>query len=109
FGTSDGDYITNVTFNGINNNSTSDAGNDAYQNFTNFSTNVCAGSSYTLSASGTFTFGANQGFAAWIDWNDDGIFSNAENVLISAPTGTANASVTIPTNAVNGAVKMRVL
>jgi hypothetical protein len=108
-GTSDGDYITNVTFNGINNNSTSDAGNDAYQNFTNFSTNVCAGSAYTLSASGTFTFGANQGFAAWIDWNGDGIYSNAENVLISAPTATASTSVTIPTNAFNGAVKMRVL
>jgi len=108
-GTNAGDFITNVTFNSINNNTTSDSGNDAYQNFTNISTEVCAGSTYTLSASGTFNSGSNQGFAAWIDWNGDGVFDDSENVLTAEPTASAIASVTVPANAYNGAVKMRVL
>lgn len=117
FGTQDGDYITNVTFGDINNNSTTDydAGPnpillmDAYQDFTSISTDVCQGETLTLSVSGTTTFGSSQGFAAWIDWNDDGEFDASENVLISAPTPTATASVEIPFSSATGEVKMRVL
>jgi hypothetical protein len=107
-GTSGGDFITNVTFNTINNNSTRDLFSDAYQNFTNLSTTVCQGSSYTLNVSGTNTFGSNQGFSAWIDWNGDGVFQTTEQVLTSAPTPTANANVTVPMNSFVGSVKMRV-
>jgi hypothetical protein len=107
-GTSDGDYITNVSFNSINNNSTSEAFADAYQNFTSISTSVCKGSSYPLSVSGTSTFGSNQGFSAWIDWNGDGVFQTTEQVLTSAPAPSASSSVTVPLTAVAGTVKMRV-
>lgn len=117
FGTSDGDYITNVTFGSIDNNSTTDYDSgpdamrlrDAYQDFTHLSTEVCRGGTYSLAVSGTTTFGQPQGFAAWIDWNNDGVFESSENVLLSAPTTTAIAQVTVPLNAVSGPVKMRVL
>lgn len=117
FGTEDGDYITNVSFGTINNNSTSDYDSgpnvillaDAYQDFTSISADVCQGETLTLSVSGTNTFGANQGFAAWIDWNNDGVFDTSENVLLSAPTPTATASVEIPFSSATGEVKMRVL
>ena len=112
----DGDHITNVTLNSINNNSTSDFGDgnsplsiDAYQNFTSLVTDLSKGSVYNLSVSGTSTFGSNQGFAAWIDWNGDGSFDVSENVLISGPTQSTTASVNVPTTAITGLVKMRVL
>ena len=112
----DGDHITNVTLNSINNNSTSDFGDgnsplsiDAYQNYTSLVTDLSKGSVYNLSVSGTSTFGSNQGFAAWIDWNGDGSFDVSENVLISGPTPSTTASVNVPTTAITGLVKMRVL
>jgi hypothetical protein len=115
-GTSDGDFITNVSIESINNSSTSefDTGDptlilDAYQDFTALSANLCKGASFDLSVTGTETFGANQGFAAWIDWNGDGVFSVDENVLQSAPAATATASVTVPLTAVEANVRMRVL
>ena len=116
FGTSDGDHITNVSIESINNSSTSevDTGDatlvlDAYQDFTSLTANLCKGASFDLSVSGTETYGANQGYAAWIDWNGDGVFSVDENVLQSAPAATATTSVTVPLTAVEGNVKMRVL
>lgn len=107
-GTSDGDFITNVSFNTINNNSTSDTGADGYQDFTSISTELIKNMEYPLSVSGTNTFNANQGFAAWIDWNGDGVFDVSENVLLSAPAPSAQASVIVPANAITGEVKMRV-
>lgn len=106
YGVSDGDYITNVTFSNINNNSTNDG--DAYQNFLNITGSVVSGQSYNISVSGTYTFGAYPGYAAWIDWNGDGIFQTSENILISAPSATGTTSVTVP-GGFSGSVKMRVL
>lgn len=115
-GTSEGDYITNVSFGGINNTSTSeyDTGDltlilDAYQDFTSLTAEVCRGESFPLSVSGTNTFGADQGFAVWIDWDGDGVFTSAENVLQSAPTPNATTDVTVPLTAVEGTVRMRVM
>ena len=109
YGTQYGDYITNVTFNTINNNSTSDVGGDGYQNFQSISTNVCRGLPYTFSVSGT-NVGGFLGFAVWIDWNNNNDFSDVgENVFISGPLSTATTTITIPNNATLGNVRMRVL
>ncbi len=108
-GSFDGDFITNVTFGDINNTSTTGIyPGQGYEDFTYLSTEVCKGNDYTLTVSGTETFGANQGFAAWIDFNGDGIFQEDENVLLAAPTTTASTTVTIPALAGNGEVKLRV-
>lgn len=109
WGTQYGDYITNVTFNTINNTSTSGSGGDAYQNFTTITTNVCKGFPYTISLSGT-NAGAFLGFRVWIDWNNDGDFTDIdESVFSSSPLATATGTITIPQSATNGSVKMRVV
>ena len=108
YGTQYGDYITNVTFNTINNTSTFDAGGDGYQNFLSTSTNVCRGLPYTFSVSGT-NVGGFLGYAVWIDWNNNNDFSDVgENVFVSSPLATATSTITIPNNATLGSVKMRV-
>lgn len=116
YGPTDGDFITNVSLNTLNNTSTSDFGDalsplelDAFQNFDLLSTDLIIGQDYELSVSGTTTFGASQGFGAWIDWNNDGSFDASENVLISGPTQSTNTSLNVPTTAITGLVKMRVL
>ena len=107
YGVSDGDYITNVTFNNINNTSTEDG--DAYSNYLSIVGNADAGASYTISVSGTQTFGSYPGYAAWIDWDQDGIFQTTENILLASPGATQTASVTVPSTVTSGTVKMRVL
>jgi len=107
YGVSDGDYITNVTFSDINNTSTDDG--DAYSDFRSIFGNVDVGGTYTINVSGTQTFSSYPGYAAWIDWNQDGTFQTSENVLLSAPGAIGTASVTVPNDATLGTVKMRVL
>lgn len=107
YGITDGDYITNVTFNDINNTSTNDG--DAYSDYTNIIANVTKGDSYTLSVSATNTFSPGQGYAAWIDWNGDGIFQTTENVLLNTTANSVTTLVTIPTDAISGDVLLRVL
>lgn len=102
------DYINNVTFNTINNNSTYNS-NTAYQFFPNATTTVCRGSIYPISISST---GVAQGRTAWIDYNNDGDFDDAgENVLAPTAPSTlpSTGNITIPMGATLGTVKMRVV
>jgi hypothetical protein len=107
YGVSDGDYITNVTLSDINNTSTEDG--DAYSDYLSIVGNLDIGGVYTISVSGTLTFGSYPGYAAWIDWDQDGVFQTTENMLLSAPGATGSASVNVPNDAIGGTVKMRVL
>jgi hypothetical protein len=107
YGVSDGDYITNVTLSDINNTSTEDG--DAYSDYLSIVGNLDIGGVYTISLSGTLTFGSYPGYAAWIDWDQDGVFQTTENVLLSAPGATGSASVNVPNDAIGGTVKMRVI
>jgi hypothetical protein len=107
YGVSDGDYITNVTLSDINNTSTEDG--DAYSDYLSIVGNLDIGGVYTISVSGTLTFGSYPGYAAWIDWDQDGVFQTTENVLLSTPGATGSASINVPNDAIGGTVKMRVL
>ena len=104
--------ITNVTFNTINNSTTS---NNTYVN-TGISTTLCKGNTYNLSVrvntDGAWTVRAR----AWIDWNNDGIFSNTtESYDLGTAFNTANgvtsdpANITVPLNAATATVKMRIV
>jgi hypothetical protein len=106
------DYISNVTFNTLNTASACNAGG-----YTNYSatgtqtTSVQKGSNYTLTLSvgaGTGTHGA----AVWIDFNQNGVFTDAgEYFLISnaiAPSTSSSISITIPVGATTGIARMRV-
>jgi hypothetical protein len=101
-------YITKVSFNTINRTSA----HDAYIN-TGLTTSVEQGATYLLSMTRFNTSTYNNFTAAWIDWNRDGAFSAEEEVLTNLGQNangelTRTASITIPTSAAIGTVKMRV-
>lgn len=105
-----GNYISNVTFGGINNNSTYDYFGDQYQDFQSISANVQRGFSYALQIK---TPGSGlRGRMAWIDYNGDGTFGSGEAVItpIAPVAGTTTSIVTIPcTGTGSVSVRMRVL
>jgi hypothetical protein len=102
------DYITNVTFNTINNSSVND-GSCSYGDYSSINTTVTVGSSYDLTVSffseGTWT----EYVSAWFDWNQNGDFEPSERYdLGSGIDATLTLSITIPASALNGPTRMRV-
>jgi len=107
YGIQDGDYISNVTLANINNTSTNDG--DSYQNFKSQVIELTKGEPYGLSVTATNTFDPGQGYAAWIDWNGDGVFQTSENIMQKAPANSTSQLFTVPLDAFTGDVIMRVL
>lgn len=106
------DYIANVTYNTLNNTTTCNAG--GYTNFAatgSQTTTVMKSSTYNLSltvGAGTGTHGAG----VWIDWNQNGVFTDAgEFFLVSnaiTPSTTTVIPITVPLSAATGNIRMRV-
>ncbi len=63
--------------------------------------------SFSLTAGGNYS----EKWAAWIDFNQDGIFNNTDEKVISGISGkgTINASVVIPANTQNMTTRMRIV
>lgn len=103
------ELIGRVQFGTINNPST---GGTGYTNFTAISTNVTRGSSYTITVTPTWTGTVySEGYAVFIDWNQDGDFSDSgETAWTRSATTTTPVSgtITIPATATLGATRMRV-
>ena len=101
--------IGKVVFKTINNTSTGTAG---YENFTAISTNVVRGTSNTITITPSWTSTVyNEGYAVFIDYNQDGDFADAgETVWSRARTKTTPVSgtFTIPATALLGSTRMRV-
>ncbi len=103
------EYINNVTLGTINNLSGANAG---YGNFTALTTTLARGSANTIAitpkwASTTY----NEGYSVWIDYNQDGDFTDAgEQVWTKAASTTTpvSGSFTVPTAATLGNTRMRV-
>ena len=105
--------ITRVQFDAINNTTAKPTG---YSDFTVQSANVNVGSSYNLSVNvntdGNYTISTN----AWIDWNQNGNFSDAGETYnlgtaLNTPNGPTSLSplnITIPAGATLGNTRMRV-
>ena len=109
------EYINNVNFNTINNTST--CGNNGYSDFTNTTTSLAQGNTYTLTITPaiinntTANAYTNDEIAAWIDFNNDFDFNDAgeQVAYVLVATGWTNTfNVTIPLNSVTGQVRMRV-
>jgi len=98
--------INNVTFETINNNSTSTAG---YEDFSAVSTTVVQGSVYPFSSSATTSYPEDQ-VLVWIDFNQNGSFTDpGEQVFSNGPNVSPWAgNITIPMTALVGTTKMRV-
>jgi chitodextrinase len=101
--------IGKVVFNTINNTSTGTAG---YENFTAQSTNAGRGTAYTITITPTWTGSTYaEGYAVFIDYNQDGDFTDAGELAWSKAASTttpATGSITIPATATLGATRMRV-
>ncbi|MBT7825512.1 MAG: hypothetical protein HN600_02865, partial [Bacteroidetes bacterium] len=104
--------VDKVVFNTISNNTASTCA--MYTDFTNINTNVFPGQTYTL----TVTLGSCGGnyaksYAFYMDWNDDGDFTDAGETLGTGGTYTAttavSVSVTVPVNAATSQLRLRVI
>ena len=106
------EYIKLVQLGSINRTSGSDAG---YYNGTATSTSVAAGSSQTISYQTGFVGTAYaEYFRIYADWNQNGVFTDAGETLVSstntaAVTTVRSASFTVPTTAKNGPTRLRVV
>ncbi len=108
------EYISNVTLGSINNSTT--CGN--YSDYTSQSTVLLAGGTASISVT-TATVGAtgtgytDDQVAAWIDWNNDGDFTDANEEIMkvtytAATASPLTASINVPATVQTSSVRMRV-
>ncbi|RXR20891.1 T9SS type A sorting domain-containing protein [Flavobacterium amnicola] len=103
------EYIGRVQIGTINNAST---GGTGYSDYTSISTNVTKGSATTITVTPTWTGTTYaEGYAVWIDLNNDKDFADTGELVWSKAAATATpatGSFTVPTTAITGATRMRV-
>ena len=99
------EYIENVNFGTIDNNSS----RSGYSDFTAQSTALTIGHATNLTVTINSTYNTDQ-VLAWIDWNADGDFedTNEEVFVSSTGIGPFSTSVTPPTGANIGTTRMRI-
>lgn len=102
--------ISNVKFADINNTST---GTSGYENFTSVIGNVVKGNSYTLTITPFWTSTKySEGYAVYIDFNGDGDFTDSGELAwtkTASTTSPVSGSITIPSAAITGNTRMRVI
>jgi bacillolysin len=101
--------IAKVVFGTISNASTGTAG---YENFTSLSTNAVPGTAYTITITPIWTSTKyNEGYAVWIDYNRNGLFTDAGELVFSktaSQTTPVTGTFTIPATTTLGTTRMRV-
>jgi len=103
------DWITNVTFGDINNNSGQE-GSDSYGDYTHLYTYVEPEQTYTLSVTfyseGVWT----EHVRAWIDWNQDEIFGSDESYYLGCGVdATLTYDIAVPRDADYGETRLRII
>ncbi len=102
------EFISRVQFGDIDNAS----GAQFYSDFTNISTDLVKNGQYVLTVTPTWTGTVyNESYAAWIDYNQDGDFTDAgEQIWTQGNTQETpvSATITIPTSVPNGATRIRI-
>jgi lysyl endopeptidase len=102
------EWISTVTFNTINN---STGGTAGYNNYTNISTDLIPGNSYSLSVAIGSTGSWTEYCYVFIDWDQDCNLSGSGEVYnLGATTGPGTLSqvITVPLDATPGPTRMRV-
>ena len=103
------EWIAKVTVNGQTKNSGNDGG---YKDYSSFVFNLNANNTYAISLSpGYRSTRYNENWKIWIDFNQDGDFTDAGEELYDNPgvaKGTVTGSINIPNGIVNGNYRMRV-
>lgn len=105
---SENELITNVTLGTINNNSEGwTTGITGYSDYTNLSTDLNIGETYTMSVTNNYGWDGTR-FGVWADWNQNFTFEASEEVFSFNGNGPWTFSVVPPNNAVLGATRLRV-
>lgn len=104
------EYIQRVQLGSINQTS---GGGNGYTDFTSVSTDLTIGESNTITITPKWTGTVyNEGYGVWIDYNQDGDFSDAGETVWtkSASKDTpVSTSFTVPSSATEGATRMRIV
>lgn len=103
------EFINRVQLGTINNTS---GANGGYGNFTSLSATVVKGTNYSIGLTPGFVSTAySEYFKVYADWNNDKDFTDAGELVYTsaAVTGVVSGSFTVPTTAVTGAVRLRVM
>lgn len=103
------DYLDGVELGTISNLNTGGTYAPAYMDYTNLSTTLITGNTYTM----TVTNGGYDGvIAAWIDFNQDATFDASEKIgetpAAILPGGTYNMTFNVPAGTLLGTTRMRV-
>lgn len=103
------EWIDRVTFGTIDNESFK----EQYADFTNLSTDIALSNSYPIDLNpGLSWFGhvTDLYWRVWIDFNQDGDFTDAGELVLEANNGKdpVSASITTPANALPGSTRMRI-
>ena len=101
------EYIDYVSLGGIANTTGANAG---YGNFTALTGNVAYGSNTILFSAGFSGSAYTEYWKIWIDYNKNGVFETAEQIVSGSSSSSANltATFTVPTTALSGPTRMRV-
>ena len=101
--------ISAFSFAGISNSSFNVVPSGAYQNFRSITGQVCRGESYPFTI--TSLLNNESVKAIWIDFNNNGSFSEPGETVLNPITGTGNLSgnIIIPSVATPGTVRMRIM
>ena len=106
------EYIGRFQLNTIDNSSGVGTTSTGYSDFTGISTDLDLSTNYTFTITPTWTGPTYaEGYAIWIDYNQDGDFSDAGELVFSqAPTTTSpiTSNFTIPGTATSGNTRLRV-
>jgi hypothetical protein len=97
--------IDRVAFAGVDNTS---GDNNGYADFTAIAANVEQGATYAINLDPNGPFFLRYRWRAWIDWDQDGTFAANELVFQQTGFGQESGIITVPTNALAGATRMRV-
>ena len=106
----DNDITTNVTYAGINNNTTNSP-NNGYSDYTSTVAPAVAYRNLTTPISVTIPSGFSENAAVWIDYDHNGIFDASEFKWLGSTTssgGVITNTISIPSNALLGTTRIRV-
>jgi hypothetical protein len=103
------EFVSNVAVGTINNPSACTAG--GYQDYTAITTDVYQGLTYPIVVSNGVNFYADDQCGIWVDWNQDGDFSdpNESTIVFGSPgVGPYTANIDVPVTANLGSSRLRV-
>lgn len=104
------EYISRVQLGTINNATGATAG--GYADYTSISTDLTVGTTESITITPTWTGTLyNEGYAVWIDYNKNGVFTDAGEQVFSnaaSQTNPVSGSFTVPASAALGNTRMRV-